>query len=106
MEEVTDFTRLSFKELLDLKAEVERQIEIKRKETRTRLLAEMKERAEAEGLSFDEVVGGKVNGQERRSAAKYRNPENPSQTWTGRGRRPAWVEAALKAGRALDSLEA
>ena len=22
---------------------------------------------------------------------KYRNPENPEQTWSGRGKRPAWV---------------
>jgi len=23
---------------------------------------------------------------------KYRNPENPSQTWAGRGAKPAWIE--------------
>jgi DNA-binding protein H-NS len=27
---------------------------------------------------------------------KYRNPEDPSQTWTGRGKRPLWFVAALK----------
>lgn len=29
-------------------------------------------------------------------AAKYRNPADPSQTWSGRGRQPAWFAAALK----------
>ena len=28
----------------------------------------------------------------------HRNPDNPSQTWTGRGRRPRWLVAAADAG--------
>ena len=31
-------------------------------------------------------------------AAKYRNPEDHSQTWSGRGKRPRWFHAALKTG--------
>ena len=27
----------------------------------------------------------------RKIAAKYRNPENPEQTWTGRGKTPVWA---------------
>jgi DNA-binding protein H-NS len=33
---------------------------------------------------------------------KYRNPDRPSETWTGRGRQQGWVVAQLKAGRQLD----
>lgn len=29
-------------------------------------------------------------------APKYRNPADPSQTWSGRGRQPAWFAAAIK----------
>ena len=32
-------------------------------------------------------------------APKYRNPENPSETWTGRGRQPRWMTAAIKNGK-------
>ena len=35
---------------------------------------------------------------------KYRNPENPSETWAGRGRPPKWVQAALESGQALEDL--
>ena len=35
-------------------------------------------------------------------APKYRNPENPSETWAGRGLRPRWLTAALKTGKKLD----
>ncbi|MBK4214708.1 H-NS histone family protein [Paracoccus caeni] len=35
---------------------------------------------------------------------KYRNPEDATQTWTGRGRKPLWMEKALKAGKKLEDL--
>ena len=38
-------------------------------------------------------------------APKYRNPSNPSETWSGRGRQPAWFAKALKRrGVTVDSL--
>jgi DNA-binding protein H-NS len=36
---------------------------------------------------------------------KYRNPLAPSQKWSGRGKRPRWVIAALEAGQRLDDLK-
>jgi DNA-binding protein H-NS len=38
------------------------------------------------------------------AAAKYRHPENPSLTWSGRGRKPLWFVAALEAGKSADDL--
>ena len=35
-------------------------------------------------------------------APKYRNPENPNETWTGRGRQPRWLTAFTDAGRNRD----
>jgi DNA-binding protein H-NS len=35
-------------------------------------------------------------------APKYCNPENPAETWAGRGLKPRWVTAAIKAGHKLD----
>jgi DNA-binding protein H-NS len=32
----------------------------------------------------------------------YRNPNNPAETWTGRGRKPRWLVAALDAGSTVD----
>jgi DNA-binding protein H-NS len=59
------------------------------------------------GLTLDEVyqrrVGkGKkakaIKGTAKSSsvAPKYRNPEDPTQTWSGRGRQPTWYATALK----------
>ena len=42
----------------------------------------------------------------RKSASpKYQNPDNPEETGSGRGKRPAWVEAKLRAGLTLPDME-
>lgn len=61
------------------------------------------------GLTIGEVYptrGGKsAKGPKAAVAPKYRNPDNASQTWSGRGKRPLWfVEALMKKGATAESL--
>jgi DNA-binding protein H-NS len=35
-------------------------------------------------------------------APKYRNPDNPSETWAGRGLKPRWLAAAIKDGKKIE----
>jgi DNA-binding protein H-NS len=35
---------------------------------------------------------------------KYRNPKKPSETWSGRGRQPHWVQRQLGSGKQLEDL--
>lgn len=52
------------------------------------------------GLALADVYptrGGKgAKGPKSVVAPKYRNPENATQTWSGRGKRPLWFAQALK----------
>jgi DNA-binding protein H-NS len=52
------------------------------------------------------AVGGKPVSFSSRGKAvqKYQNPDNPSETWSGRGRPPKWVQAALATGQTLEDL--
>jgi len=34
--------------------------------------------------------------------AKFRNPDQPSETWSGRGKRPRWLDAKLQSGEQID----
>jgi DNA-binding protein H-NS len=34
--------------------------------------------------------------------AKFRNPDRPTETWSGRGKRPRWLDAKLRSGERLD----
>lgn len=36
---------------------------------------------------------------------KYRNPSSPSETWSGRGKQPRWLVAAIKSGRKIDDFK-
>ena len=33
---------------------------------------------------------------------KFWNPDEPSQTWTGRGKQPRWLAAQLRSGRRIE----
>jgi DNA-binding protein H-NS len=33
---------------------------------------------------------------------KFRNPEQPSETWTGRGKKPRWLTAQLESGKQIN----
>jgi DNA-binding protein H-NS len=47
----------------------------------------------------ERVKGGGVRGS---VPPKYCNPENPAETWAGRGLKPRWLQAALKSGKKLE----
>ena len=38
-------------------------------------------------------------------APKYCNPEEPSETWAGRGKQPRWLVAQLRSGRRIDDFK-
>lgn len=78
-----------------------RQVEL-RKERVTKLREKVHALLKAEGYTFEDVFGH-ARGKSKRAGVpvppKYRNPADPTQTWSGRGKRPHWFSAALKAGK-------
>jgi DNA-binding protein H-NS len=85
--------KMSLKELTTLQTRVAQAIAEKRIEERSEVRAKMEELARASGFSVAELFGSK-GGKRGKVAPKYRNPKDPSQTWTGRGRRPTWMVEA------------
>jgi DNA-binding protein H-NS len=48
---------------------------------------------------LSDMAGGSSKGAKKASGpAKYRNPENAEETWTGKGRRPTWFINAIDSG--------
>lgn len=72
--------------------------------------------AKAEGYTLEELFGMSGNrgakGAAKPSsragrklgkvAPKYRNPANPKETWTGRGKHPRWMAALIAKGKKAD----
>ncbi|AUC52460.1 MAG: H-NS histone family protein [Sagittula sp.] len=71
-----------------------------------RRMAEAKRAAEQAakeyGFSLEDVMTAGPKGS--KSAPKYANPADPSQTWTGRGRKPNWLIEALNEGKSLEDM--
>lgn len=99
-----DLHNLSLKELKDLQSQVNRAIATFEDRKKKEALAELEEKARAMGFSLAELTGAPVSRKRAPASAKYANPANPSETWTGRGRKPRWFEAALKAGKRPDDM--
>lgn len=102
--------KLTRKELVDLKAKVEKAITALDQKEKDAALKAAEQAARAHGFSLADlgVAGGKGRrkGAARgaKTPAKYRNPDDPSQTWSGRGRRPQWIKDAEAAGTDLATL--
>lgn len=95
--------KLSIKELGELKDEIDAEIGERRVKERESMKAKLAEMAANSGFSVNELFGGKRGGgRTGKVPPKYRNPENASETWTGRGRQPRWLVAAMKKGAKLD----
>jgi DNA-binding protein H-NS len=63
------------------------------------------EKAVAEfGFSLDEVSAGAKKTKGAKAAAKYANPADKSQTWTGKGRQPNWYRELVAQGTSPDDL--
>lgn len=100
-----DLSKLSFEELQTLAKDVEAAIAARREAEKERVLQQMKELAGSIGMTVEELLGrDKGKGRAPRGEAKYRHPDNPDLTWSGRGKRPAWVTEALGSGKTLEDL--
>ena len=101
--------KLSLKELVDLEAKVKKAIALARDRERTDLKKKMADLAETHGFSVSELFGatrGRGPGKSKSlGIAKYANPENKSDTWTGRGRKPNWLVDRLKKGAKIADFE-
>jgi len=94
--------KLSLKDLIELEDKVRKAIGVARDRERSELKQQLTDYAEKKGFSLGELFGA-VRAPRGKSAAKYANPDNRAETWTGRGRKPNWLVAKLKKGEKLDS---
>ncbi|MEZ5544331.1 MAG: H-NS histone family protein [Lysobacteraceae bacterium] len=118
-----DFSSLSPKALQKLISDAMR--EHKRKQKRApiaKVRAKLTKMARSDGYSINELFGtgapsaaadkpakrGKAGRKSaaagRKIAPKYHNPENTSQTWTGRGKAPVWFSTLIASGKTRDDL--
>ena len=101
-----DLSDLNIDQLAELATNAQSEMASREKQRRRDLRSELERRAAAEGYKMGDIFPELGNGasgerQRRKMPAKFRNPQNPDETWTGIGRSPKWVQAIL-AERGID----
>ncbi len=115
-----DLTALTLTELRELKGEIAALITEKEKAARAELAAAFEKQAQEAGIPIADILPlfpnapiqvhhvekpkGRNAGKRGTVAPKYRNPADPTQAWSGRGRQPAWVQAHIAGGGTLEGI--
>lgn len=93
-------------ELNGLLHDIEREIKNRQHQDLQKARDQILAIAQEAGVSVEELLAanGKKSkgGKGQKVQARYQNPSNNGQTWTGRGRQPKWIAEGLAKGKSLD----
>ncbi|MGC3940076.1 H-NS family nucleoid-associated regulatory protein [Roseobacter sp. EG26] len=108
-----DLKTLTRKQLEKLRSDVDTALEKMTERDRKAALVAVEKAAKAHGFTLAEIAADAKPSKAKRkvstkakvaSAPKYANPDDKSQTWSGRGRQPEWFKTALASGKKADQL--
>ena len=100
-----DLEALSLTELKKMQKDIAKAISTYEDRQKAEARAKVEAFAWDLGYSLAELVGTETKIARAPAPAKYRHPENPALTWSGRGRRPQWFVDALEADRTAVDME-
>lgn len=111
-----DVAKLSYAELIALRKSLDREIADKRGEELKVLADGYAKKAQAAGFTVAEAIqalqpyvvakpGAKPSGEGAPVRILYRDPANPDNTWSGRGRAARWLADYEAAGRSRDEFK-
>ncbi len=92
---------MSIDRLTELRHRVEVALASKVVDQRRALESELTKLTRLQGAKTPRKVGSGF-GLRGPVPPKYRNPQNPAETWAGRGLRPKWLTTAMKGGKSAD----
>ena len=95
---------LSLKDLKDLQQQVAKAIATFEDRKKKIALVELHEIARARGFTLEELTGASAVRRRSPAVAKYANPADATDTWSGRGRKPRWFVQALASGHTPEDL--
>lgn len=102
-----DLSTLSVSQLRELAQQIPAEIKKREAQDKVNFLNEVRAMAKSRGYAIEDLLAKdtKVKASSGiKVRVKYRHPENPELEWTGRGRKPKWVEAWLANGGNLDQI--
>lgn len=104
----TQLSAMSLPDLLNVQEHIKGLIVSRRRLQQKELEHQVREMVRAQGLELEDIVlrdRNMVRRPKKVASAQYRNPKNPTQTWSGLGKRPNWLKAYLADGGVLERLK-
>ena len=95
---------MSLKDLKTLQKDIVRAIDMTEQRQKASAREQVEALAKKLGYTLAELAEGKSKAKRMPATPKYRHPENPALTWSGRGRKPQWFTEALAAGKSAEDL--
>ncbi|MEA3412121.1 MAG: H-NS histone family protein [Pseudomonadota bacterium] len=102
---LVNFSQYSLKQLLDLEQDLTKAIRDRQVEQKKEALDKVRDIAAGLGITPEELILGEGRPKKGRVPAKYQNPINKKQTWSGRGKQPGWLKELLAGGKKIEELE-
>lgn len=93
-----DLEKLEISELKTLRKDIDKAITSFETRKKREALAAARAAAEENGFKLDELLSDVPGKKSVASSPKYQNPDNSSDTWTGKGRQPKWFKDKIAAG--------
>lgn len=100
-----DLSNLSLAELRTLQEDIKKQLKKREQDDMSKAREQILAIAQSVGVSVKDLVGTGIRVKTGTVAVRYRNPDDASQQWTGRGRQPKWVKEWTDAGKSRDLLK-
>ncbi|MFN3844284.1 MAG: H-NS family nucleoid-associated regulatory protein [Paracoccaceae bacterium] len=99
-----DLEALPLTELKKLQKDIAKAISTFEDRQKAEARAKVEAFARELGYTLAELVGTDTKSSRAPAPAKYRHPENPALTWSGRGRKPQWFVGARAGGKMEEDL--
>lgn len=104
-----DLSNMSLGDLRNLQEQIKQEMKKREHQEVQKAREQILAIAQSVGVPLKDLIstssrGGAKTANPGSVAVRYRNPENASQQWTGRGRQPKWVKEWVEGGNSLDKL--
>ena len=99
-----DFAKMPLTDLNAIQANLAKGIELRKVADKKGWSNQLKDLVKKSGFTLEELAGDVQLPKTPKESTppKYRNPDNPTQTWSGIGAKKKWLVQMLANGRALD----
>lgn len=99
-----NLSTLNVAELRNLADKVQQEVQSRERQDLDKAREQIMAIAQEAGIPLKQLILDGLHPRAGKVAVQFRNPNNASEQWTGRGRQPLWVRSWVESGKSIDLL--